>query len=269
MLMQRVHADDPAAAALATGQWRHLNLPAIAAHQEDISLSAGRSYRQIAGTALDEIREPLSVLEELRLQMGDLAFAAQYLQAPEQPEGGIFKRSWFKYAKEFPFDEPDAQIIQSWDTAMVTSDAADWSVCTTWLVQNDNFYLMEVHRKRYTYPVLKQAIIRLRKDYRPSYHHREKRRRDQPNPGFARRRHRNRALSGKKEKAVRAGRAAVPINAGRVFLSENLDPTMKLFMAEVLAFPVGRYDDRVNSMVQAIDWWEQNRRRPTALFGCY
>jgi phage terminase large subunit-like protein len=42
-----------------------------------------------------------------------------------------------------------------------------------------------------------------------------------------------------------------------------------LFLEEALAFPGGRHDDQVDSMVQAIDWWENQRQIPTAMFGRY
>jgi predicted phage terminase large subunit-like protein len=270
MLMQRVHADDPAAAALETGLWKHFNLPAIASHDEDISLSFGRLHRRKAGVALDENREPLPTLALLRHEMGDMAFAAQYLQAPEQPDGGIFKREWFRWSDDFPFDARDACLVQSWDTATVANDNADWSVCTTWLITNNCFYLMEVLRKRLLYPDLKAAIIEQNRVYKPRHVVIEDKGSgmsliqdffDSSIP--------IEPYRCNDPKEVRAGRASVAANQRRVFFSAKPDKTNNIFIQEVLSFPGGRYDDQVDSMVQMIDWWEQRRQQPTALVGRY
>ena len=44
LVMQRVHVDDPAGVLLATGQWRHLNLPAIADRDRIVELSYGGTF---------------------------------------------------------------------------------------------------------------------------------------------------------------------------------------------------------------------------------
>ncbi|MBN9250243.1 MAG: phage terminase large subunit [Mesorhizobium sp.] len=272
MLMQRVHAEDPAGAVLASGGWKHLNLPAIADRDEVIRLSYGKLHRRFAGSPLDENREPLSILQELRHQMGDFDFAAQYLQAPNLPDGGIFKRAWFRLIdqNDYPYDDPSWQIIQSWDTAMVSNDNADWSVCTTWLVVRDCFYLIDIFRKRLVYPDLKAAILNEKQVYKPSYLIIEDKGagtsliQDLYNDKVSVEPYR---CSDPKE--VRAGRASVAINQGRVFLPAEQDPAIDLFLDEALAFPGGRHDDQVDSMVQAIDWWENQRQTPTAMFGRY
>jgi predicted phage terminase large subunit-like protein len=272
MLMQRVHAEDPAGAVLASGGWKHLNLPAIADHDQIIPLSYGRAHRRLTGSALDENREPLWLLEDQRHQMGDLAFAAQYLQAPNLPDGGIFKRTWFRLIdqNDYPYDDPSWQIIQSWDTAMVSNDNADWSVCTTWLVVRDCFYLIDIVRKRLVYPDLKAAILDEKKGYKPHHLIIEDKGagtsliQDLYSDGISAEPYRC-----NDPKEVRAGRASVAINQGRVFLPAGQDPMIDLFLEEALAFPGGRHDDQVDSMVQAIDWWENQRQIPTAMFGRY
>src|SRR5271169_1690750 len=70
IVMQRVHMDD--LTGFVTGQsneWTVLNLPAIAEVDEDIPISATEVYHRRAGEALSPVREPLSVLEELKQQL--------------------------------------------------------------------------------------------------------------------------------------------------------------------------------------------------------
>ena len=51
------------------------------------------------------------------------------------------------------------RIIQSWDTANKPSELADYSVCTTWGLKGPNFYLLDVLRRKLSYPELKRAVI--------------------------------------------------------------------------------------------------------------
>lgn len=272
LVMQRLHVDDPAGVLLATGQWRHLNLSAVAAVDELIPLSHGRTHRRLAGTALDATREPLDVLDRLRADMGGAAFSAQYLQNPAPVEGGLFKPQWFRHADRFPYDEPEAFIAQSWDTAMTMSDNSDWSVCTTWLIHGDRYYLMEVKRGRYPFPALKRMVVAQRRCYDPAYILIERN-----GVGLALVQQLEaegvpieRCVS-KDEKEVRAATASVAVETGRVYLPSRLDASMHAFLDEVLMFPGGRHDDHVDSMSQCINWWEGRRRQPryTCLVGRY
>src|SRR3984957_13729503 len=52
-----------------------------------------------------------------------------------------------------------AFIVQSWDTAAKTSELNDYSVCPTWGVERENYYLIDVFRRRLNYPDLKRAIV--------------------------------------------------------------------------------------------------------------
>ncbi len=84
-------------------------------------------------------------------------FAAQYQQRPAPPGGGMIKAAWFRRFSDRPahFD----RIIQSWDTANKASELADYSVCTTWGLKSEKFYLLNVFRKKLSYPDLKRAVF--------------------------------------------------------------------------------------------------------------
>ena len=168
LVMQRVHVDDPAGVLLATGQWRLLDLPAIAHTDRIVELSYGGSYAWRAGSALHEEREPLEVLTQLRAAMGETAFSAQYLQRPVPLEGGMFKRDWLRTAAEFPHDHPDSFLLQSWDTAVTANETSNWSVCTTWLVTGERYYLMEIDRRQLRFPELVRHIAVKRAEYEPA-----------------------------------------------------------------------------------------------------
>jgi hypothetical protein len=103
VVMQRVHIDDLTGFLLAqSDEWDVLSLPAIADADELIPLSAERSYRRKQGEALSPEREPLTVLNALKLQIGSDAFSAQYQQAPAPPGGAMVKRAWIRRFSELP-----------------------------------------------------------------------------------------------------------------------------------------------------------------------
>ena len=87
VVMQRLHVDDFVAHLLDQGGWPHLNLPAVAERKEQVQLGPHRWHRREPGEVLHPQRESLSVLDELKRNMGSIDFGAQYQQTPV-PEGG-------------------------------------------------------------------------------------------------------------------------------------------------------------------------------------
>ena len=118
IVMQRVHMDDLTAFVTEqSDEWEILNLPAIADADEDIPISAENVHHRKAGEALSPVREPLSVLESLKQQIGSDAFYAQYQQMPVPPGGAMIKRDWIERYDELPPEQDRLIILQSWDTA--------------------------------------------------------------------------------------------------------------------------------------------------------
>ena len=154
IVMQRVHMDDLTGFVTdQSDEWTVLNLAAIAEADEDIPISATEVYHRTAGEALSPVREPLSVLEALKRQLGSDAFYAQYQQMPVPPGGAMIKRHWIQPYSELPPEQERLTTLQSWDTANKGGPENDFSVCTTWVVtRNRRWYLIDVWRKRVDYP---------------------------------------------------------------------------------------------------------------------
>ncbi len=74
---------------------------------------------------------PLEQLEALRSELPVPKWSAQYQQDPTSEEGALIKREWWKeWDKKSP---PRCDfVIQSWDTAFLAKETADYSACTTW-----------------------------------------------------------------------------------------------------------------------------------------
>jgi len=52
-------------------------------------------------------------------------------------------------------------MVQSWAIAMATGTANDYSVCTTWQMVKNDYYLVEVFRGRLKYPDLRRKVASL------------------------------------------------------------------------------------------------------------
>ena len=78
----------------------------------------------------------------------------------------MVKAAWLR---RYSRDERPAfdRIVQSWDTANKPSELADYSVCTTWGLKGQDFYLLNVFRKKLGFPELKRAVAEQNELFRP------------------------------------------------------------------------------------------------------
>jgi predicted phage terminase large subunit-like protein len=253
IVMQRVHMDDLAGFVQSVSDdWEVLRLPAIAEIDEDIPLSAARVYHRRVGEALSP-REPISVLESLKLQLGSDAFSAQYQQEPTPPGGAMIKRGWIRRYSELPLRETWFLVVQSWDTASKGGPENDFSVCTTWLVTRDHqWFLLDVWRKRVDYPELKVAVQTLARRH-------EARRVlvEDAGAGTSLVQELRSLVPGiigvkpDRDKVSRMAVASAKIEAGQLFFPDR-GFWLADFEAELFSFPGGRHDDQCDSVSQAL-----------------
>lgn len=251
VVMQRLHVDDLAGHLMARGGWTVLKLPAIAEAEERVPLGFGKFHRRRVGELLHAAREPQGVLNELKAGLGSTGFAAQYQQDPVPAGGNLIDWAWFRRFDARPPRRPYESVVQSWDTASKAGEINDYSVCTTWLVQDEAFYLLDLHRQRLDMPGLRRRAVALHDQYRPEavliedkasgtaliqeLHHMTRM------PVIA--------IEPKGDKVVRAGAQAMRIEGGQVYLP-SAAPWLDELQREVLAFPHGQHDDQVDSMSQ-------------------
>jgi hypothetical protein len=163
VVQQRVHLNDLSGYLMECGGWEVLSLPVIAEQDEPIAIGDRKFHRLRAAEALHPELESLESLKALQRQIGSDVWAAQYQQCPVPPGGAMIRREWLRYYDLLPERTYRAKIIQSWDTASKDGAMNDWSVCTTWMIVDRHFYLMDLVRGRYDYPRLKAMAITLRK----------------------------------------------------------------------------------------------------------
>jgi len=161
IVMQRLHADDLVAHVQQTEAWDVLSLPAIAEQDETYQISTpyGRKkIRRKVGEVLQPSLLSEATLDAQRRAMTEYNFTAQYQQNPQPPAGIIVKRDWIAFYDPHELPQKFDQVVQSWDTANKDSELANFTVCTTWGKTNRNMYLLDVFRRRLTFPDLKRAV---------------------------------------------------------------------------------------------------------------
>ena len=88
--------------------------------------------------------------------------------SPVPVGGAMIKRDWLRYYDKAPEPTYRTKVIQSWDTAAKDGAQNDWSVCTTWLLLDKHFYLLDLKRGRYEYPRLRETALALAERFKPS-----------------------------------------------------------------------------------------------------
>jgi predicted phage terminase large subunit-like protein len=260
VVMQRLHENDLAGHLLDQGGWEHLDLPAIAVDDSVIPVGNGKPKTRRSGDILHPERESKDTLDRIKAEIGSLMFSAQYQQRPVPLEGNLIRRDWFRSYEHLPHDSTK-RIVQSWDIAMMTGDANDYSVCTTWWIIKADYYLVDVLRARLQYPDLRRKIVSLAAKHDaatilienagPGMSVLQDLWRNPP-PGMPR-------PIGRKPEGSKLDRMvpqSAKIEAGHVILPKQAD-WLDIFLHELLAFPNCRYDDQVDSVSQFLKWSSQ------------
>lgn len=271
LVMQRLHVDDLTSIVRKTGGFFSLVIPAIATKRTTYRLMHEQQYTREIGEVLRPDAEPLDMLENLRQQMTEPVFSAQYQQEPIPAEGGILKINHLKRYQEPPLPREADTILQSWDTAFSERETADYSVGTTWLIRGDHYYLLDLVRGRFSFPELMKRV-RATKQRWPTAHIVV----EGAASGISLRQQLDAvgigsiAFQPTEDKVARAHRITPVLEAGRIFVPDNAS-WLDAFITELAAFPDnGSHDDQVDSFCQAINWWETRKlRQPTTLFGSY
>lgn len=155
LVMQRLHQDDLSNHLQTSGGWQILTIPAIATQNTEYHFNNFYKFYQ-EGELLNCTRDTAEILQNLEKEIGSRNYAAQFLQEPLPANYNLLSPENIQYFDQIPkkFDF----FAQSWDTAIKTSDNADYSVGTIWGVYSDRYYLIDMIRKKLTYSALKQEI---------------------------------------------------------------------------------------------------------------
>ena len=97
---------------------------------------------------------------------------AQWLQKPTSAEGAIIKREWWKMWEQ---DDPPTceYVLQSYDTAFLKSETADYSAISTWGVfykdedSGPSLILLDCKKGRWEFPDLKRIAMESFSEHNP------------------------------------------------------------------------------------------------------
>ena len=246
---------------LRQGGWDHLNLPAIAAQDEDIPIGNGQYYHRKKGEVLNPEFEPMSSLEETKRTIGSVHFRTQYDQSPAPETGNLIQRRWIKYFESLP-TRANARIVQSWDTAQKGDQVHDYAVGTTWLHADGKHFLIDLVRKQCDYPTLSRLVLEQNGKHKPDALLIEDHGSGSALIQDLRQRHGIGAIpiTPTSDKIVRLSIVSPMFERGEIFLPQNADWLMD-FLDELLRFPQARFDDQVDSVTQYLNWHRTRQTR--------
>ena len=272
-VMQRLHQFDLAGVMIEEGGWDHLSLPAIATEDVIIPLVRGQVHHRRIGDVLHAARESLGVLEQQKRAMGSAAFEAQYQQQPVPASGNMIKADWLAtYAPSFS-PQGQGQIVQSWDTASKDGADNDWSVCITAHICRSEVRILDVFRRKLSFPDLKRHCIRLATEWQTSailiedaasgtqllQTLRAEQPRGVPFPI---------ARKSEGDKRSRMSGISAQIEAGHVMLPQEAQ-WLAEFKAEILSFPNGRFDDQADALSQLLIWVRNRPNFSVSMHGAF
>lgn len=147
VVMQRVHEEDVASAALDMG-YEHLKIQMRFDPNATKTTSIGwTDPRRHDGELMWPARFPAESVDEIERNIGAYAFASQYQQTPVPRKGGLFAVDNIKVEDELP-DEPFI-AVRAWDLA-ASEGAGAYTVGILMLYgqKSDRFYIADVKRKQ-------------------------------------------------------------------------------------------------------------------------
>ena len=197
-------------------------------------------------------------LEGVKASLSIGKWNAQWMQNPTAEEGSIIKREWWQTWEKEQMPQLH-HVIQSYDTAFMKKESADYSAITTWGVfypsedSGPNLILLDAVKERFEFPELRRVAMEQYQYWNPetiiieskasglplTY---ELRKMGLPVVNFT--------PSRGNDKHTRVNAVAPLFESGKIWA-----PDLK-FAEEVIeecaAFPYGDHDDLVDSMTQAV-----------------
>ena len=182
---------------------------------------------------------------------------AQYQQNPTAEEGSIIKREWWNlWDKDLP---SLYHVIQSYDTAFLKKETADYSAITTWGVfyptedSGPNLILLDVVKDRFEFPELRRVALEQYNYWKPESVIVEGKASGMPLTFELRKQGIpviNYTPSRGNDKHARVNAVAPLFESGQIWATD--DKFAEEVIEECAAFPYGDHDDLVDSMTQAV-----------------
>jgi len=261
LVMQRLHVNDLTGFIESRNNYHKLSLPAIATKHEEIPINEDEVHCREAGEPLHPEWEGLDTLERIRDEVGTHYFISQYQQTPEVPEGGMFKRKWLNMIDRPPEIRCNGQWFVSIDSALSTSDTADYSAITLMYADERGYFVMFAERGRWDY----ETLLSKAKGYIRRHGRRLSLIVEYAGSGVSLYQSLRRVHLGlcynympKDDKQTRAACAVPIVRYGLLHIvnQEGKNDWVETYVDELVNFPHARFDDQVDSLVQVLNFAE-------------
>ena len=260
VIMQRLHERDTSGIILARDLgYTHLMLPMEFEVDRKCTTSIGfEDPRKEDGELLFPERFPREVVDRDKKVLGRVGVACQFQQIPTPREGALIRVEWLSNRYDIIRDgagkiklDQFRERYQSWDTAFKEGEENDYSVCTTWGLKDDGFYLLNMFRSKMDYPTLEQKCLELANLYYPNQILIEDKASGQSLVQSMKRRTRLpvKAVKIDRDKIARVNAISGYVEAKRVWLPNN-EGWVNDFINELTTFPGSAHDDIVDSVTQ-------------------
>jgi len=197
-------------------------------------------------------------LEGVKASISIGKWNAQWMQNPTAEEGSLIKREWWK-TWEKDHIPPLQHIIQSYDTAFLKKESADYSAITTWGVfrPNDdsppNLILLDALKERLEFPELRKTALEQYRYWNPETVIVESKASGLPLTYELRKMGIpviNYTPSKGNDKHARVNSVAPLFESGQIWAPDH--KFAEEVIEECASFPYGDHDDLVDSMTQAV-----------------
>ncbi len=259
--MQRLHQDDLTDHLLSTGPWELLKIQAYA--KEDIIYEKKNTFIFKKDSLLNNERDSEDYINKLKSRTNASVFAAQYMQEPLPQNFNLLRKEELTYWRELPsrFD----YYLPSRDTAIKTNENANFSVGATFGIYEKKMYLVNLYRKKMSYPELKITTEQLAKRFMPKYILIEDKASGQSllqdlkqflvmnNDSYAK----LVPIKPKLDKLTRFA-ASIPLFTSGMILIPEKASYLEILLDEITEFPNSRNDDIVDALSQALNYYKNN-----------
>ncbi len=259
LVMQRLSEYDTTAHVLEQSGWETLILPAIADKTLEFPIGPENMHTFRQGDLLHPSRLTRKFLDEKKLEMGEAAFMAQYMQAPVPQGAGLIDISWFRRYDKAPVHYLNYTFM-SIDPASGIKGGS-FTVIQFYKMRFGILFMTHCFWGRWPLPQLVDKIFAVR-----NQHGIQGIVLEHAGYGiavceavFARMEQSDRAgnyhvIHPKTSKEDRMQQAMIEVKNKNIILPQSAK-WLEGFFDEVRAFPAGRYNDQVDAFSQAVRFY--------------
>jgi predicted phage terminase large subunit-like protein len=257
IIMQRLHEADLSGVLLAEGGWDHLCIPMEYDGREQTPTSIGWvDWRHEIGEPIHPDLATPEVIADAK-KAGSWTYACQYQQLPAPGEGALVKREWIEPYYWMSLPQRFDALITSWDCTFKKTSDSDMAVGQLWGCSGAHCYLIDQFRAKANVSMIVEAVREMTRRHPEVRAHVVEAKAMGPNvvkvlqseiPGI---KDWDPQGTSKEERLS----AVLPMaEAGQVHLPhpDRAQWVRDALLPELYAFPLGRHDDQVDALSQAL-----------------